>query len=247
MAKKFDLKLELAGLLTAALAYRSDTGVYASAIARELGLTIEDEESTVLARLREALAAQAPETGKPARTFRRSDVPGCTCGHAAADHHPDSVSGKRTYCSACDAGACRQYTAEPGADEACPAYRPGENGSRWPCALGMAHNTDEDSGQTVHRDQLGTEFRVARCQVPAAHGMTRCWCAIAEHHKPLATEPEPGTARTYLLGCGCQVTPAYGAVVGAPYACALHGDTTVTMAIPLGAPAAAAAEPKATS
>lgn len=365
MARKFDLRLELAGLLTAALAYRNDTGVYAWAIARELGLTIEDEEAAVLAQLRKALAAPAfrvkitvtgdcghvlwtgfdrvdekypfgcseceedKRTGKypwklateivaaepearpgctcdvPSAGFgvcpvhgkpRRSDVPGCACGHISADHHHDSVSGKRTYCNACAAGTCRQYTAEPEPGEACPIYRPGENGFRWQCMLGMAHNNpdqdlDYDDQQTVHRDQFGTEFRVARCRVPAEHGRSRCWCAIPEHHKPLESGPPSawvplaegacgdgadeglacgmpvgpdgrhrgrhereavtgGVARwpnkneapppddlapVYLLACGCQESDGTTAIPGQAWVCTEHGDTTVTMAIPLPA------------
>jgi hypothetical protein len=94
--------------------------------------------------------------------------------------------------------------AEPEADEPCPIYRPGENGFRWQCMLGMAHNNpdqdpDYDPQTTVHRDQFGNEFRVARCQVPAEHGMPHCWCAVPEHHKPLAApetgrRPQPETA-----------------------------------------------------
>jgi hypothetical protein len=164
------------------------------------------------------------------------------------------------------------------ADEACPVYRPGENGFQWQCVLGMAHNNpdrdpDYDDQQTVHIDQFGNEFRVARCQQPQEHGMPHCWCAIPGHHKPLepgpcrcghlyrvhnavmsggtrgcCTEcragecpryepasPEPVAAPAYLLGCRCQVTPANGATAGAPYVCAVHGDTTVTMVIPLPA------------
>lgn len=202
MAKKFDLTRELAGMLTALLAWRSDTGVYASAIARELGLTIEDDEATVLARLREALAAPAPETGKPACTFRRSDVPGCLCGHVSADHHRDSVSGKRTYCHECDPGACRQYTAEPEPDGLLDV---------WQLACGCAvESRDLFAGQNVF------------CQM---HGNTLVEDA------PRLESAEP----TYLLACKCQMLGTRA--IGEQVTCGLHGDTTVVMAIPLGAPA----------
>lgn len=78
-------------------------------------------------------------------------------------------------------------------DEACPFCRPDENGTPWPCVLGMAHNNqgpDYDPQETVHRDQSGTEWRVARCQDPAAHGMPHCWCAIPGHHKPIERDEE---------------------------------------------------------
>jgi hypothetical protein len=82
-------------------------------------------------------------------------------------------------------------------EEACPVYRPGDDGTPWPCVLGMDHNNpgqdpDYDDQATVHRDQSGTEFRVARCQDPAAHGMPHCWCAIPAHHKPIKRDEETG-------------------------------------------------------
>jgi hypothetical protein len=72
--------------------------------------------------------------------------------------------------------------------EPCRAWRPGEDGSRRPCALGLGHgNPDEDPDydeqQTVHCDEDGSVFRIARCRQPAEHGRLRAWCAIDEHHK----------------------------------------------------------------
>lgn len=264
MAKKFDLKLELAGLLTAALTWRNDTGVYAWAIGRELGLTIDDEEAAVLAQLREALAAPASRV--------KITVTG-DCGHVLWTGF-DKVDEKYPFgCSECEEDkrtgkypwklATEIVPAEPEiaphddgtsyctslplhdhdqAAGACPIYRPGENGFRWQCMLGMAHNNpdqdpDYDPQLTVHRDQFGAEFRVARCQDPAAHGMPHCWCGIPEHHKPLEPEPDESAAPVYLLACGCQESDGHPRKPGALWSCKVHGDTTVTMAIPLGAPA----------
>jgi hypothetical protein len=72
--------------------------------------------------------------------------------------------------------------------EPCPAWRPGEDGSRWECVLGMGHGNpgedpDYDGQRTVHCDESGSVFRIARCRRPAEHGLLRAWCAIDGHHK----------------------------------------------------------------
>jgi hypothetical protein len=118
--------------------------------------------------------------------------------------------------------------------ETCPAYRTDDNGDRWPCIRPPVHNYPAGLPERIHIDQFGNKFRVARCQDPAAHGLPHCWCAIAEHHKPLKPEPGESAVATYLLACKCQMlgtrTP------GEQVACGLHGDTTVIMMIPLPAP-----------
>ena len=217
MRKGYDLLADVAPLLVSALSWRNDVGVYASAIARELGLTIEDEESTVLARLRETLGAAAG--GDADLDVILIDVYTCERSWDAWDNRtmsrqdftPASETELRAELLAWrDAAVTRAGSAEPEiaahddgtsyctslpehdhgqVGEACPIYRPDENGVPWLCVLGMAHNTAEDSQQTVHRDQFGTEFRIARCQDPSAHGMPHCWCAVPEHHKPLEAEP----------------------------------------------------------
>jgi hypothetical protein len=206
MAEKYDPLPDLGALVHAALWGRSDVTAIADRVEEQLGLGEDDSPETVAAVLREALSMSAS-------------------GPTVIGPHDEGSS----YCTSLPL----HDHDRPG--ETCPAYRADDNGDRWPCIRPPVHNYPDGVAERVHIDQFGTEFRVARCQDPAVHGMPHCWCAVPEHHKPLEPEPVPGAARTYLLGCGCQVTPAYGAAVGGPYFCAVHGDTTVTMAIPLPA------------
>jgi hypothetical protein len=43
----------------------------------------------------------------------------CECGHAAADHHVNQVTGDSTYCNMCAAGACAAFS--PASQPAGPA------------------------------------------------------------------------------------------------------------------------------
>jgi hypothetical protein len=159
----YDVLKDVAPMLVSALNWRNDTGVYASAIARELGIFMEDDEATVLARLREALAVQAPQV---------------SASRVKTEPHDEGTS----YCTSLPL----HDHDRPG--ETCPAYRFDDNGDSWPCIRPSVHNYPDGMAERVHIDHFGNEFRVARCQQPQEHGMPHCWCTNPGHHKPL--EPE---------------------------------------------------------
>lgn len=55
-----------------------------------------------------AVVAESIATGVPVIVEDDEPVP-CECGHEAADHHLNVVSGLRTYCNMCPAGGCEAF------------------------------------------------------------------------------------------------------------------------------------------
>lgn len=86
----------------------------------------------------------------------------------------------------------RAAQAEP--DDSCPAYHYGPDGTRRPCALTHQYGPEYGAADVPHQDADGAVFRVGRCRQPAAHGMTRAWCAISEHHAPAMASLPPDAA-----------------------------------------------------